>query len=114
MTDNHTDTAIEHLRQHDEMLSELRRVLRPGGRVTISSPDRRYYSEATSNMNPFHLRELSCDEFRKLIARFFPHSSLLRQRIVHGLFIVPEGSIAGFREDRGDFAGFRNYPLLQE
>ena len=106
--------TIEHLRQHDEMLSELRRVLRPGGRVIISSPDRRYYSEATDHMNPFHLRELSCDEFRELIARFFPHSRLLRQRIVNGSLIVPEGSIAGFREYRGDFAGFRGHPLLQE
>lgn len=106
--------TIEHLREHDEMLSELRRVLRPGGRVIISSPDRRYYSEATGYTNPFHLRELSCDEFRTLIARFFPHSRLLRQRIVHGSLIVPEGSIAGFCEYRGDFAGFRDHPLLQE
>ena len=106
--------TIEHLREHDEMLLEIRRVLRPGGRVIISSPDRRYYSEATGHVNPFHLRELSCDEFRDLVARFFPHSRLLRQRIVYGSLIVPEGSVAGFREYRGDFAGFRSHPLLQE
>lgn len=106
--------TIEHLREHDEMLSELRRVLRPGGRVIISSPDRRFYSEAAGYANPFHLRELSCDEFRALIARFFPHSILLRQRIVNGSLIVPEGSVAGFCEYRGDFAGFRSHPLLQE
>jgi O-antigen biosynthesis protein len=106
--------TIEHLREHDEMLSELRRVLRPGGRLIISSPDRRYYSEATGHMNPFHLRELSRDEFRELITRFFPHVRLLRQRIVNGSLIVPEGSIAGFREYRGHFADFRGQPLLQE
>jgi hypothetical protein len=82
--------------------------------VIISSPDRRYYSEATGHMNPFHLRELFCDEFRELIARFFNHSILLRQRIVNGSLIVPEGSIAGFREYRGDFEGFRGHPLPQE
>jgi SAM-dependent methyltransferase len=106
--------TIEHLREHDEMLSELRRVLRPGGRVIISSPDRRYYSEAAGYTNPFHLRELSCEEFRELIARFFPHSRLFRQRIVKGSLIVPEGSIAGFCEYRGDFTGFRDHPLLHE
>lgn len=106
--------TIEHLREHDEMLTELRRVLRPGGRVIISSPDRRYYSEATGHVNPFHLRELSCDEFRELVARFFPHSRLLRQRIVQGSLIVPEGDVTGFLEYRGDFAGFFGHPLLQE
>lgn len=106
--------TIEHLREHDEMLAELRRVLRPGGRVIISSPDRRYYSEATGHVNPFHLRELSCDEFRNLVARFFPHSTLLRQRVVHGSLIVPDGDIAGFHEYRGDFTGFRGHPLLEE
>lgn len=106
--------TIEHLREHEVMLAELRRVLRPGGRVIISSPDRRYYSEATGHANPFHLRELSCEEFRELLARFFPHGRLLRQRSVYGSLIVPEGGIAGFREYRGDFSGFRAHPLLQE
>lgn len=106
--------TIEHLREHDKMLSELRRVLRPGGRMIMSSPDSRYYSEATGHVNPFHLRELSCDEFRDLVARYFPHSRLLRQRMVYGSLIVPDGGVAGFREYRGDFAGFRGQPLLQE
>lgn len=106
--------TLEHLREHDDMLAELRRVLRPGGRVIISSPDRRFYSEATGHKNPFHLRELSCDEFCGLLARFFPHCRLLRQRVVHGSLIVPEGSMSGFREYRGNFSGFHSHPLLQE
>lgn len=106
--------TIEHLREHDEMLLELRRVLRPGGRLIISSPDRRFYSEAPGYANPFHVRELSCEQFKSLLARFFAHSTLLRQRVVHGSLIVPDGGITGFREYRGDFAGFRSHPLLQE
>jgi O-antigen biosynthesis protein len=106
--------TIEHLREHDEMLAELRRVLRPGGRMIISSPDRRFYSEATGHANPYHLKELSCEEFRELVARFFPYVRLLRQRVVYGSLIVPEGQAAGFREYRGDFTGYARDAQLQD
>src|SRR5260370_27720021 len=31
--------TLEHIAEHDQFLTEIRRVLRPGGRLIVSSPD---------------------------------------------------------------------------
>ena len=36
--------TIEHHDQHDEMMSEIRRVLKPGGLMIMSSPNKQHYS----------------------------------------------------------------------
>ena len=106
--------TIEHLREHDEMIGEIRRVLRPGGKLIISSPDKRYYTDATGHANPFHLRELYCDEFHSLLGRHFKYTTLFLQRIVYGSLIIPQNAVPGFTEYRGDFGGFTAEQTLRE
>ena len=106
--------TLEHLDDHDGMLAEIRRVLRRGGTLIMSSPDKRYYSDAPGYTNPYHVRELYCDEFRTLIRRHFQHSHLMFQRIGHGSMIVPEHPASGFHEYRGGFTGFSVGTELQE
>ena len=55
--------TIEHLTEHDRMMAELRRVLRPEGLLLISSPNKSVYSDRDSYENPFHARELYTEEF---------------------------------------------------
>jgi len=98
--------TLEHLREQDEMLREIRRVLRPGGQLIMSSPDKRFYTDATGHKNQYHLRELYCDEFRELVGRYFPHTQMMYQRISYGSIIVPEHPEPGFDEYRGDFSSF--------
>jgi SAM-dependent methyltransferase len=98
--------TLEHLHEHDQMLAEIRRVLRPGGRLIMSSPDKRFYTDATGHKNQYHLRELYCEEFRTLIDRHFPHSQMMFQRIGYGSIILPEHPAPGFQEYRGNFTGF--------
>lgn len=95
--------TIEHHAQHDEMMREVRRVLAPGGVLIISSPDRREYSEIPQYVNPFHVKELSRDEFDALLRRFFPYVVVSGQRMKAGSVIWPlrDGStqrFAGFAE----------------
>lgn len=82
--------TIEHHDKHTEMLQEIRRVLRPGGLVIISTPDRVNYSEKPGYKNPFHIKELDRREFLDLLMRSFPHVSLALQRITYGSLIVPD------------------------
>jgi 2-polyprenyl-3-methyl-5-hydroxy-6-metoxy-1,4-benzoquinol methylase len=48
--------TIEHHDQHDDMMREIRRVLRPDGVLIISSPNRPVYDLTSSEPNPFHVK----------------------------------------------------------
>ena len=74
--------TLEHLAEHDELMAEFRRVLRPDGFLLISSPDRKTYSDETGHQNPFHVRELYRDEFEALLARHFPACRLFGQKLL--------------------------------
>jgi 2-polyprenyl-3-methyl-5-hydroxy-6-metoxy-1,4-benzoquinol methylase len=50
--------TIEHRDEHQAMMTEIKRVLRPEGILIISSPDKMEYSILPNYHNPFHVREL--------------------------------------------------------
>lgn len=63
--------TIEHLNEHQLMMEEIKRVLRPDGLVIISSPDKKFYTEQQSHYNDYHCKELYFEEFEKLIRSNF-------------------------------------------
>ncbi|MDJ0390567.1 glycosyltransferase [Roseomonas sp. E05] len=83
--------TIEHLVDHDGFLQGIRRALRPGGLLIISSPDRTIYTEADGHENEFHLRELDRAEFKDLIGGRFAQVTILEQDSLVGSLIGPEG-----------------------
>jgi SAM-dependent methyltransferase len=86
--------TIEHFFEHDDFIAEVRRVLRPGGRFIVSSPERDVYSPAGSAPNPHHVRELTRAEFDVLLRNAFPHVALYAQRPMLGSALVPEDQSA--------------------
>ena len=95
--------TIEHHDRHAEMFAELKRVLRPGGVLVISSPDKLNYTDLPGTSNPFHVKELYREEFHALVRGHFSNVWALSQRIVYGSLVAPEGGTEGFREYWGDF-----------
>lgn len=106
--------TIEHLREHDEMMAEIRRVLRPNGTLIISSPDKRNYSDLTGHNNPFHLRELYSQEFQAFIQKYFRYACFLMQRISYGSLVAPELPATGFVEYSGNFDSVNAHAGLQQ
>lgn len=90
--------TIEHHDLHQEMLSEIKRVLKKEGVLIISSPNKQYYSIETGYKNPFHVKELYREEFLKLIKTYFANALLFGQRVVYGSLMIVEDE-----EKVGDF-----------
>jgi SAM-dependent methyltransferase len=60
--------VIEHLWDQEGFLAECRRVLRPGGVLLITTPNRITFSPGRDTpLNPFHTRELSGAEMDELL-----------------------------------------------
>lgn len=70
--------TIEHLPDQERFLSQVRRVLRPGGTFVVSTPQADSTTEAPEN--PFHERELSQQDFELLLRDQFPAVELYGQR----------------------------------
>lgn len=75
--------TIEHHDHHEEMLSEFRRVMKNGGILIISSPDKLEYSDLTGYSNPYHVKELYRGEFETLLKNHFRNYEVLGQRVVY-------------------------------
>lgn len=76
--------TIEHHDQHDAMLVEIKRILKPGGILIMSSPDKYECTDKTGVKNPHHVKELYKEEFEKLIGTYFRYYDLYGQRVVTG------------------------------
>ena len=81
--------TIEHHDQHEKMMCEIKRVLRPSGLLIISSPNKKTYSEDLGNHNHFHIKELYLEEFNNLLAASFSQVKLYGQKLLTGSVITP-------------------------
>ena len=60
--------VIEHLWDQPRFLAECARVLRPGGRLLVTTPNRLTFSPGRDTpLNPFHTRELTAGELAGLL-----------------------------------------------
>jgi SAM-dependent methyltransferase len=60
--------VIEHLWDQEGFLTECRRVLRPGSRLLVTTPNRITFSPGRETpLNPFHTRELAPSELADLL-----------------------------------------------
>jgi ubiquinone/menaquinone biosynthesis C-methylase UbiE len=88
LKDNSVDIVVsfetlEHHDEHDEMMSEIKRVLKPEGIVIISTPDKYYYSDVRKFNNEYHVKELYKNEFLALVSKKFKNVQLLSQKYVN-------------------------------
>lgn len=84
--------TLEHVRDQQAFLAQVRRVLRPGGLFVVSTPDRLVYSAPGQPANPYHVLELTDQEFAALLGRHFAHHRILAQRVMVGSLVAPKAT----------------------
>lgn len=78
--------VIEHLWDQEEFLAECHRVLSPGGKILVTTPNRLTFTpDSPTPLNPFHTRELSPSEMRDLLQQ-----TGFTVELLHGLHHGPE------------------------
>jgi ubiquinone/menaquinone biosynthesis C-methylase UbiE len=87
--------TIEHLKDQEKYLSEIKRVLKSGGLAIISTPNNLVFPKG----NPFHTKELSPKEFRDLVSRYFKNVGMYYQDNVVSSYLCARDSAE--REDFG-------------
>jgi 2-polyprenyl-3-methyl-5-hydroxy-6-metoxy-1,4-benzoquinol methylase len=73
--------TIEHVpgEQQEAFLKEVKRLLKPGGFLLMSTPSKLAYSDIPSYKNEFHVKEFYVDEFRDFLQEHFANVMLVGQ-----------------------------------
>ncbi len=80
---------LEHIELHDKFIRELKRIMKPGGMLLISTPDIDHYKID----NAFHVRELTYSQFTALLKSFFKNVLILNQSALYASVIQAAGSL---------------------
>jgi ubiquinone/menaquinone biosynthesis C-methylase UbiE len=62
-----TFQVVEHIKDDHAFISEIHRVLKPGGKLIITTPN----IKMSITRNPWHIREYTVDQFRRLLSKYF-------------------------------------------
>ena len=104
---------IEHLQGQQAHLLEMDRVLKPGGLTVISTPNRIFYSQESSQINPYHTREFDFQEFFAFLKSVFSSVEFYFQNHIAGLIIsnprLYHEVATSLKEDGGDLEATSNY-----
>ena len=73
--------AIEHIKEHDSLIKEVKRLLKDDGIFIVSTPNTYVYSGNGPTKNPFHLKEMNYAEFRELLEANFKKVSIYGQKV---------------------------------
>lgn len=87
--------VLEHVENPEGLVAELARVLRLGGAVLISTPNKASYTDARDYHNPFHVHEFYREGFLNLLQRHFDSVQLVHQQVRAGSLIQDPQQSAG-------------------
>ena len=95
--------VIEHLDRWQLLLSEAKRLLKPGGILLVSTPNRDYYAESrgASGPNPFHRHEFDYAEFEAALGALYPHVRIWTQNHAEAIVFAPQNARASTTETAG-------------
>ncbi|MDZ7608771.1 MAG: methyltransferase domain-containing protein [Cyclobacteriaceae bacterium] len=65
--------VIEHIKDDDLFMREIHRVLKPGGKALLTTPNRKL----SLSRNPWHIREYTSEELKSLAGKYFQSTEMM-------------------------------------
>ena len=96
-----TFQVIEHIEDDDLFVKECYRVLKPGGKLLLTTVNRTF----SLTRNPWHVREYVADELKGLMTKYFP---TVETRGVHGNDKV----MTYYEQNRASVAKFTRWDIF--
>ena len=99
--------AIEHIKDHDKLLSEVKRLIKNDGVFIVSTPNKATFTDKPGCNAPFHLKELYFNELEHLLRQHFKNVRFFGQRVYPGsniwdISLSQDGSYREFVIEKGD------------
>lgn len=82
--------ALERTERPEELVEESRRVLKEGGVLILSTPDKQVYSNERNHHNPAHVGEMYVPELQEMLGRHFERVAIYRQGAVAGATVFKD------------------------
>jgi ubiquinone/menaquinone biosynthesis C-methylase UbiE len=83
--------TLEHITEHDKMLSEIKRILHKDGILLISTP---FKNDSSTTQPKYHLKELYRHEFTALLSKYFNNINIYWQDLVYASVISSDNNLS--------------------
>ncbi len=92
--------GIEHVEEHEHLLSEVKRLLKKDGLFIVSSPNKKTYSDETCFNNPFHKKELYFSDFKDILNKYFINYIFFGQKVydTSNIWLLPPFLYSNYKE----------------
>lgn len=99
--------TIEHLKNQEKFIKEIKRVLKKDGLLVLSTPNKKIYPKG----NIFHTKEFTSSGLSKLLRPHFKYLRLLFQNNVFGSYILEKSSLRGRLKEGPSISSWPNFSV---
>ena len=105
--------VIEHIKNDNDFLSEMKRLLKDDGYIFISTPNKKLSGYLDGVVNKFHFREYELDEFRDILKNYFSDVQIYSERYSQS-YLIKEANLNSIKVMRDKIMQLENQNIAKD